>query len=316
MHRKADQRNFGYGKQIGFAITNALQDRYGDKGIKTRCDHRARLRFFERFVKDLGVRDLRDVDQRVIDGYIAQLKTFVGKEAIALKTAVNRLSSMNVLLTQVRRDKLLFVSPSKSLGRLKSVRTVAPIGMENEQVEMAADKLTAQGHADVAVALRLCRYFGLRIREAALLNIPNAIRQVKKRGSFNVTRGTKGGRGQHVDRWISVSEIHLQWLQEAVMLCSSTNCLVPDHLTYYQWYQRSYFQFRRVAAHSGLTSKFHELRACYASERYADLTGHQAPLSSICDAPRFLDLEARIAIAKELGHGRAQITNAYLGGRH
>lgn len=58
--------------------------------------------------------------------------------------------------------------------------------------------------------------------------------------------------------------------------------------------------------------RLHDLRSAYACERYQQLTGHPAPVLG-GQAPRPLDRAARRQIAGELGHGRTDITNSYIG---
>ena len=61
-------------------------------------------------------------------------------------------------------------------------------------------------------------------------------------------------------------------------------------------------------------SRLHELRAVYACNCYQQLSGQLPPLMGgrvECE----LDYKVRLEIAEELGHGRVDVTNAYLGGR-
>jgi hypothetical protein len=62
----------------------------------------------------------------------------------------------------------------------------------------------------------------------------------------------------------------------------------------------------------GLTHR-HGLRHRYAQERYLELTGSLPPN---CEGPLetwAVDDRARTIISDELGHGRKQVTSAYLG---
>ncbi len=57
-----------------------------------------------------------------------------------------------------------------------------------------------------------------------------------------------------------------------------------------------------------------DLRAAYACERYAELTGHPAPVvAGHRSATREEDRAARTVIAQELGHGRIDVLGAYVG---
>ena len=59
----------------------------------------------------------------------------------------------------------------------------------------------------------------------------------------------------------------------------------------------------------------HDLRAAYACARYQHLTGHAAPCTGAAIQDKDRDAAARLAISEELGHGRADVTSEYLGGR-
>ena len=60
---------------------------------------------------------------------------------------------------------------------------------------------------------------------------------------------------------------------------------------------------------------YHELRAAYAAERYADLTGYNAPVNGGKIEDKEVDFDSRLKISNELGHGRAEVLNAYVGGK-
>ncbi len=62
-------------------------------------------------------------------------------------------------------------------------------------------------------------------------------------------------------------------------------------------------------------NKFHDLRAAYACARYETLTGHAAPVvAGRRIADRKTDDQARQTIAQELGHGRMEVLDSYIGG--
>ena len=57
----------------------------------------------------------------------------------------------------------------------------------------------------------------------------------------------------------------------------------------------------------------HGLRHQYATDEYRDSTGSPPPVNGGGAVERELDTTTRRDIAERLGHGRVQITNAYLG---
>lgn len=85
---------------------------------------------------------------------------------------------------------------------------------------------------------------------------------------------------------------------------------------------RSYIEqlriYERHTANAGL-SKMHGLRHAYAQHRYLELTGWPSPhgggpsKKDLSPAQQQADQLARLAISRELGHVRDQITAVYLG---
>jgi hypothetical protein len=65
--------------------------------------------------------------------------------------------------------------------------------------------------------------------------------------------------------------------------------------------------------------RVHGLRHAYAQRRYFELTGWKAPAAGgprskdLSPEQKVVDREARLAISRELGHEREQITAVYLG---
>jgi hypothetical protein len=77
----------------------------------------------------------------------------------------------------------------------------------------------------------------------------------------------------------------------------------------FTWFARS------GATRRALGITVHGLRHRYAADRYETLSGTPAPVRGGRLADREADLRARLGVAEELGHGRAQIAGAYLGAR-
>jgi len=102
-------------------------------------------------------------------------------------------------------------------------------------------------------------------------------------------------------------------LERATHLAGS-GTLIPPRLAYVQQMRR----YEHQTAAAGLT-QMHGLRYAYAQERYQELTGWAAPAvggptsAQLTPDQRARDLEARLVISAELGHGRERITTAYLG---
>ncbi len=309
------QRNFSHGRSLGYAIRNILIDRFGDERYGTRFSHRERLSPFAKFLNVNRVNDLRQVSVDTVLDYAAELKSAVEGGYLAKSTAVNRLSSVNVLMQAARGDKRCAVSPAATIGRRSRVRMVPPQGLDATIVWSAAETARNVGQHDLAVAIVVCRFVGTRIREAALLDIRKTARSAARTGLVTIVNGSKCARAKTIPREISVSEKISDWLSSAAPNFPNRN-LIPKDQTFNDWYQDVYRRFGPVAQECGLCTGFHDLRSAYACDRYRQLTGFDAP----CIAGKRLasseaDKKARLAIAEELGHSRIDVVATYIGGR-
>lgn len=313
MNRNRDSRNFGFGKRMDFAVHTALLDRHGSgHQFATVAAHKNRMRPFLVYVCEADVKDLRQAERPLVLAYAQHVADRVADELLAPKTGKNRISTVNVVLGHMRGDHACFVKPSDVMGRISCIRQVPPPGMDHDKVQEVVRVLESHGHRATADAVRLTRTFGLRIREAALLNLPRVVREAETRGVINVIEGTKGGRT--VDRWVPVTAEGVEVLR-AVRRSRKAGKLIGNATSFRAWYNEQYCRFRPVALEVGLTSKFHDLRAAYACDRYKEETGFDAPvIVGGRIAPHDLDQAARAKLALELGHTRAQILGSYVGG--
>lgn len=248
--------------------------------------------------------------------------------------AQNLLSTVNVVLKTMRKDTALSVSPFRTVGSRSNVRKTSPASfkisestvqtsvtsvlnrvasVQNSQLSVPMGILTTRNKLHLHSVSALCRVFGLRFKEASLLNIGCALRQANTHSKINVTTGTKGGRGKRVDRWIPVSVQGLSILKEALKVQGPHQNLIPEQHNYKQWRDHAYSQWRRATKTTDIRG-FHDLRAAYACERYEQITGSPAPvINGFRAASKELDLQARLIIALELGHSRDNILVSYIG---
>jgi hypothetical protein len=307
------RRNFGYGKRLAWAGANALRDRYGEGCYGTRAAHAARWRLFAEFARHQAVKDARDVTAEIVMRFARSLSTRVSVGELSVRYAQNLLSTVNVVLETMRGDRTLRVAPAALVGERRSVRTVPPVSLDRSKVDAAIARAVAEGEERTALVAALARELGLRFREASLLDGRQALKQARANGAVNVTAGTKGGRGKHVDRWVPVSARALATLERAARAQGSAANLIPTDGDYRQWREHAYHVWQRVAAAQGIRG-FHDLRAAYACGRYFALTGHAAPVvAGRRDASKTDDTAARVTLAYELGHGRTDVLAAYVG---
>jgi len=320
---KRDGRNFGYGRQLSYAGPQALKDLFGGGHYGTVKAYSDRWQAFVRWCRSEdgpGFNDARQIDRQTLLDYAGYLRQQVEQSAIGIATAQNRLSSVNRTLAALRGDQYVkVVSPSKTLGmRRTSVRHSVPQGQDREQVKRIVDVLCKHQMPRAAAIVQLARANGMRLREAILADLPRLKREAKQFGKINIQDGTKGGRsGTSAPRWIAVDDHIREALRfaEQVSPDGSRNLLAPNE-SYLDFHQRVVHPARKIL-HAQNLKGFHELRAAYACERYVQITNHQAPING-GRCSRFdphLDREARSQISYELGHGRIDVSSAYIGGR-
>lgn len=314
MHSNPNSRNYGYGHQLRYAVRKALEHHYGQACHSTQAAHRSRLKGFRLFLQQRGIRDFRRITTEVLVDYAKFLVGYVDEELLANKTAKNRLSSVNVLMSALRNDNKMEVGLSEYFDRISSIRTTVPRSMCEEQVLAAMESLDSAGQSDVAGMVGLCRFFGLRSRESALLDLGKAKREAETRGAINIQKGTKGGR--NVPRWVPVTYQGMCTIQRSYRIRSGTGCLIPKSESWKKFYQHAYYQLRKVAGEYELADGFHDFRASYACSRYRAITGFDAPvLVGEVLAEHLVDLNARDQISREMGHSRVEIVGSYIGGR-
>lgn len=178
----------------------------------------------------------------------------------------------------------------------------------------ACDEISEKLGKEFEFAVRFAYTFGLRRREALLLEFHVARTQAEDQGQVDIVRGTKGGRSRSVVRVIPVPCSGYELLNEVCKYFPDHRCLLLS-----QTYKKASNQISNsvlpILKKHGV-EKFHDLRADYAIYRYRDLTGVDAPRNTNRRTSKEKDVEAREIISLELGHSRANILNSYVGSFH
>jgi len=306
-------RNYGYGKQLAWAGKNALADRYGQGHFSTRATHEDRWNKFTQYLKQQGINDARKIDQSTVLDYAEQLKQLVNSGDVSVAYAQNVLSTVNVVLETMRKDNPLTIKPAQYVGERTHVRSDAPRTGDRSQFQKPIQTLHARNEARVAITALLARDFGLRFKEASMLNTNKALKQANKLNRINITEGTKGGRGKGQDRWVTINPRNLDTLKQAKALQGKDKNLVPCNKTYVQWRDHAYYQWR-IATKDTEIKGFHDMRAAFACESYQEITGHKAPvITGQRQAPKLIDIQARLILSQMLGHSRLDVIASYIG---
>ena len=162
-----------------------------------------------------------------------------------------------------------------------------------------------------ACIAELAREFGLRSKEASLLDTRTALAEARKASTVTITEGAKGGR----TRGLSLSSpTQLEVLSRAAEVQGNGRNLIPTEASWREWREGGLRDGREAIQERGIDG-YHDLRAAYACERYEALTGHAAPVMGGHIDDRQADRNAREQITNELGHNRIDVVSEYIGGR-
>ncbi len=150
MGKVGGNRNFGFGKQMGWAGYQALRDAYRDGRYATVAAHGERWGQFAAWAKGQGVRDSRAISRDTVTAYGQELTTQVREGTLSVAYAQNLLSSVNVVLDALRGDRQVRVSPSALVGERNNLRGTPPAGLDREAVRQCCEHLRGLGHPRVA----------------------------------------------------------------------------------------------------------------------------------------------------------------------
>ena len=161
----------------------------------------------------------------------------------------------------------------------------------------------------VMASLKLQREFGLRREEAMKMQPESADSGDKLVLEASWCKGRR-------ERIVPIrTEAQRAVLDEAKDLAATTEkgSLIPTE-KYVQQKHRFEYQCRKAGLHGS-----HGLRHEYAQQRFQELAGFACPLAGgptrkdMTPDMRRANYEARLEVARELGHGRADVTINYLG---
>lgn len=263
---------------------------------------------FAEFAKAEGLRRLEQVSRDQVTAYGQSLADQVAEGTLSPAYAQNLVSAVNTVMHAATRGQWQSVSPTRECGitHRSSVRETPAVAIDRGKVEATQAAMTERGQAITGLALDL----GLRSKEASLINAPGALKEAQETGRVTIIDGTKGGRAREIP---ITYERQLVSLSLAASVQGEARSLVPESQTWSQFRDGELRDIREtLQAHQ--VPGLHDLRAAYASERYQALTGERPPIEG-GQASRAADLAARHVLAVELGHGRIDIINAYIGGR-
>lgn len=204
------------------------------------------------------------------------------------------------------------VSPTKDCGiaQRSAVREDAPGALDRAACARAVEAVRFEVGDRAAAVVELARELGLRSKEASLLDARSALAEARD-GSVSISDGTKGGLTREVP---ITNESQVQALERAAAAQGDARAVMPPGENWQAWREGG-LRDAREAVQAVTGGGLHDLRAAYACDRYQSLTGHAAPAAGGEILDRETDQAARLAIAEELGHGRAEVATEYIGSR-
>ena len=236
--------------------------------------------------------------------------------AVASGTQAVRLTTLRLICDEAGKPGLVAKS-NKAAGMPGRVR----VNPENVAWRIDRDRANRVPGQNVGVVLRAQNQFGLRMREAWLLDG----RKADRADWLFVERGTKGGK----PRWVP---IRTDAQRELLAEVKAANSRTPKGTLMPGASQKAAFDAYKAGMKAAGLKRGHGLRHDYAQRRHAELVREKAeaaesapwvcpklggpwPVTGLNKPDRAIDNEVRLIISREMGHERVEAANPYLGGR-
>ena len=309
-------RNFGIGQRdMGKAGDLALTKARQKKSISfsTAATQSARWNSFCTWAREIGVKKMENVTGDIVISYGKKLSAEVDSGKMSPSTAQNYVSAVNSVMSIATIGHWKSISPTNDchIKNRTSVRTDAPEAINRSAFETSVETVRENGGDRAAAIVELARNFGLRSKEASLLDAKSALKQARRDGVIKISDGTKGG----LTRAVSILDTQqIETLVRAAHAQGNARAVMPMECNWQKWREGQLREAREILQ-AMLNGGLHDLRSAYACERYQTLTGHPTPCAGGIIQDRSIDLSARLQIARELGHGRVDVVSEYVGGR-
>lgn len=309
-------RNYGLGQRdMARAGQVALQNsaKSGAVSFSTAATNSDRWNSFTAWAKYQDVKKMENVTPEIVQKYGQELSDKVKIGDMSPSTAQNYVSAVNSVMNIATKGEWRSVSPTKdcNIAERSAIRQDAPGALDRAAYGRAVEAVRAEVGNRAAAVVELARDLGLRSKEASMLDARAALAEAQQRGAVTITEGSKGGREREVP---ITSPAQVQVLERAAQAQGNARAVMPPGENWQSW-REGQLRDARELVQAATGGGLHDLRAGYACERYQTLTGHAAPCAGGGISDRDMDAAARLAVAEELGHGRAEVAAEYLGGR-
>lgn len=107
---RRDGRNFGYGRQLSYAVPQALKDMFCGGHYGTVKAHGDRWQAFARWCRSedgRGYNDARQIDRRILQDYTAYLRQKIQQGELSIATAQTTRPSVGLSVTMGLRQAMM-----------------------------------------------------------------------------------------------------------------------------------------------------------------------------------------------------------------
>ncbi|WP_286715714.1 integrase domain-containing protein [Marinobacter sp. tcs-11] len=221
------------------------------------------------------------------------------------------ISAVNVVFKHITHGVWVPVTGVKDCGLEKRnfVRTEKPLEDYHFDIEGLFHSLIDKRNKRATIVAQTCLLFGLRLKEASLLDHREALITLIENQLIEVKYGTKGGRPRTVN--VEPDELAIETLTRGAALQANHYSIIPEDKKWIQFCRSEIDRYRDHLKNVGINS-YKELRAIYACRKYYLKTDIAPPVYG-GKASKQLDSSVRKEIAEDLGHKRSSISNSYIG---
>ncbi|MEA3312973.1 MAG: integrase domain-containing protein [Caldisericota bacterium] len=286
--------------------------------------------------ENLSVKSLKNFEQPTVEAYADYLKDRVEEGNISLRTATDRISTLNTITTKYLEKQKLFIS-AKEWHLSRGSQDYSDMSISSEVHQQFSEYLQQQGTIQAEAlkySIGLQRKLGLRARESFSIK-QTTIRKALKNNILHINRddGTKNSKPRDITIKI---ESQREILKNALNFMKEhkwKSLIKPTttRLSHSGWAYRQVTKFREAI---NSNYNFHAERHSFAHEQYANTWKEQAGIAVDCpvvyggnnwisyaeektslgeEEIEKIDKDIREEISHELGHNRLEITNTYLG---
>lgn len=316
MSRDFKKHNFGLrSRQIWKALHFAAKEAVhaGSLSETTVANAKTTFKDFGLHLKDEAIFDLRNVKQSHVHSYADLLRDRVEAGEITWNTATEYLGRVNAALERASGSRSACVTASEMDFPKRD-------GIAREDRSQEIDHRHAQLSEQHQALLGLCRHLKLRFEESVKFNAVASV-GLSIGDSVTIERGTKGGRPRQIE---IRCQVELDAIRRAAAIQPGQYTQIPPQSDYKTFKARFYKEIQDTGIRP------HALRHRGAQELYLQLAGVPCPIAAgvhhkehrafiaqelgvSSHRAREIDIAARMVVAQDLGHGRIEITNAYLG---